>query len=187
MSLFAFEEPVQEAPAGLVYRPQFLSLQEELDLIGFIDLQPWELELKRRRQFYGQSYISGNEYGEVPPILKNLAKKLYEAGLVHSVPDQVLINEYFPGQGIAAHVDYSATANSQVVTVSLLDTYPMQFAHVQSGEVYEKWLERRSVCVMSGPSRHDWTHEILKRKADPVEGGGRRLRLRRVSVTYRTY
>src|SRR5688500_18803298 len=98
------------------------------------------------------------------------------------MPDRVLINEYFPGQGIAAHVDYHPRFGDEVAMVSLLDSYPMRFARGE--EVYEKWLERRSACVISGPSRYEWTHEIARRMSDPV-AGGRRMRGRRLSITFR--
>ena len=90
------------------------------------------------------------------------------------------------GQGIAAHLDEMPHPDSQVVTISLLDSYPMEFARIGTEEKFEQWLARRSVAVMNGASRTEWTHEILKRKADLVQGGGRRVRGRRVSVTYRT-
>ena len=100
------------------------------------------------------------------------------------MPDRCLINEYQPGQGISAHVDHHPRFGDEVVMISLLDEYPMRFAH-PSGKVFEKRLAPRSVCVITGPSRYEWTHEIAKRKSDPVPGGGKRLRKRRVSITYR--
>jgi alkylated DNA repair dioxygenase AlkB len=155
---------------------------EEAELTAWIDAQPWDEELSRRRQFYGGSYGADDEFREVPAILHALAERLCDAGLLSEMPDRVLINEYFPGQGIAAHVDYHPRFGDEVAMVSLLDSYPMRFARGE--EVYEKWLERRSACVISGPSRYEWTHEIARRLSDPV-AGGRRMRGRRVSITFR--
>ena len=118
----------------------------------------------------------------MPAILRALAERLCDAGLLSEMPDRVLINEYLPGQGIAAHVDYHPRFGDEVAMVSLLDSYPMRFA--RGDQVYEKWLERRSACVISGSSRYEWTHEIARRMSDPV-AGGRRMRGRRLSITFR--
>ena len=186
LSLTLFEEDIQAPPEGLVYCPDFLSLSEEREMVEWIDAQPWDTAFSRRRQFYGYSYSQSTPKVEIPFLLGVYAVRLFEQGLVLEVPKQILINEYFPGQGIAAHIDEMPNLQSQVVTVSLLDTYPMLFACAATGLEYEQWLERRSVAIMSGSSRTEWTHEIVKRKADVIQGGGKRMRGRRVSITYRT-
>lgn len=176
-----YEESVP-APEGLRYSPDFLREAEELDLAAWIDAQPWDTGYSRRRQFYGKSYGPDDTHRETPAILSELAQRLFEEGLVHQLPDQILINEYLPGQGIAAHVDYHPEFGDEVAMVSLLDPYPMRFA--KGNESFEVVLERRSACVISGPSRYEWTHEIARRLSDP-SGGGRRTRGRRLSVTFR--
>lgn len=181
-----FEDEAVEPPVGLVYQVDFLTESEELEVVEWIDQQPWDHAYSRRRQFYGQSYRDPSNYTEVPSLFKIFAERLHKTGLTLVVPDHVLINEYLPGQGIAAHVDEMPHPDSQVVTISLLDAYPMEFANIETGMKYEQWLDRRSVAVMSGPSKTDWTHEIIKRKADVIQGGGRRNRGRRISITYRT-
>ena len=187
MSLLTlFDDEVAVAPEGLVYCPDFLSVTEEREISDWIDAQAWDRAFSRRRQFYGHSYSDKAAKTEVPSLLDHYAQRLFELSYTLEVPRQVLINEYLPGQGIAAHIDEMPNRQSQVVTVSLLDSYPMLFAEVDSDRTYEQWLERRSVAVMNGPSRSDWTHEIVKRKADIIQGGGRRMRGRRVSITYRT-
>ena len=181
-----FEEDRADPPEGLAYQSSFLSVVEEASLVAWIDSHEWNHEYSRRRQFYGRSYYHPEVTTEIPSLFLALAARLYDEGLVTAPPDHVLINDYLPGQGIAAHLDEMPHPDSQVVTISLLDTYPMLFARIGSAELYEQWLERRSVAVMSGASRTEWTHEIVKRKADVIQGGGKRLRKRRVSVTYRT-
>lgn len=184
-SISLFEDEVIQVPEGLAYAEEFLSQNEEMDVINWIDRQPWDHGYARRRQFYGKSYRDPSHSTPVPPILDVFAVRLCELGFTMVRAEHVLINEYLPGQGIAAHVDEMPHPDCQVVTISLLDTYPMEFVHIEDGHKYEQWLARRSVAVMSGPSRTDWTHEIVKRKADLIQGG-RRVRGRRVSLTYRT-
>ena len=186
LDLLSWAGDLPLTPEGLVYVPNFITEEEEKEIVQWIDQQPWDHGYARRRQFYGQSYRDPGHYTLVPSLLQIFARRLYEQELTLVEPDHVLINEYLPGQGIAAHVDEMPNPESQVVTISLLDTYPMEFARIGTAEKYEQWLERRSVAIMSGPSNKDWTHEIVKRKADVITGGGRRLRKRRISITYRT-
>jgi len=193
VNLFSeLEDALHVVPEGLVYRPNFLSLEDERRLLEWIETQPWATELSRRRQFYGGGY--GEDRSSVPekvePLpepLFGLASRLHWEGLFEQVPDQALINEYLPGQGIASHVDHHPRFQQQVAMISLADEYPMRFARVGGTGEYEQWLAMRSVCVISGPARYEWTHEIAKRKADVIDGGGKRLRGRRVSVTFRKW
>ena len=187
MTLFSFLDGDQiVAPQGLVVREDFVSSFEEQEMIHWIDSHDWNTEYSRRRQFYGRSYKDPSVETAIPSLFQIIAKRLFNEGLVTSLPDHVLINDYQPGQGIAAHLDEMPHPDSQVVTISLLDSYPMEFARMGTEEKFEQWLARRSVAVMNGASRTEWTHEIVKRRADIVQCGGRRIRGRRVSVTYRT-
>ncbi len=187
MSLFPeFEVSPASPPSGLRYQPDFLTPLDEATLIAWIDSQPWETELSRRRQFYGGSYDSDTpETVPLPAPLDELAERLIADGLLRERPDRCLINEYLPGQGIAAHVDYHPRFGDEVTMISLLDEYPMRFAELGGPGEFDIWLARRSVCVITGPARYDWTHEIVKRLTDPIPGGGRRPRKRRVSITFR--
>ncbi len=179
-----FLDPEPPPPPGLTYGENLIDERTEAELIAWIDAQPWDVELSRRRQWYGGSYGSDDEAKEMPEIIGNLARRLLDEAWVTELPDRCLINEYTPGQGIAAHVDYDNCGN-EIVMISLLDSYPMEFAHTTDGRKYEKWLSRRSICVIRDEARWEWTHEIHKRKADVIVGGGRKLRGRRVSVTLR--
>lgn len=181
--LFPELAEIAQAPEGLAYVPNFLEEAEELALSEWIDTQSWDTAYSRRRQFYGESY-EGDEFSrEVPLTLSSLGERIVQGGYLRELPDQVLINEYLPGQGIAAHVDYYPQFGDQVAMVSLLAAYPMRFA--RGREEFELWLERRSLSVISGSSRYEWTHEIARRMSDPIPGAGRRSRGRRISITFR--
>jgi alkylated DNA repair dioxygenase AlkB len=185
-SLFPeFDLTQPPAPEGLVYVPEFIPAEDEAELIAWIDAQPWETELARRRQFYGGGYEAEDAPEPLPELLHRLGQRMHSEGLLPEIPDRVLINEYLPGQGIAAHVDHHPRFGNGVGIVSLLDSYPMRFVQMAGGAAFEQWLERRSACVLFGPSRYLWTHEITKRHSDMVPGGGKRLRGRRLSVTFR--
>ena len=177
---------------GLNCVPGFLDESNSHRLLGILDRQPWLDDLNRRVQHYGWRYdyksrkIHHDAYlGSLPGFLLDVAKDLFSAGLMECVPDQAIVNEYLPGQGIAAHIDCEPCFGPEITTISLGDDYPMLFTNVSTSESREVWLPVGSVCVMSGPARYEWQHEIAKRKSD-LFCGTRKLRKRRVSVTFRT-
>lgn len=122
--------------------------------------------------------------GALPGWLANVAQKLYaETGLFDRVPEQVIVNEYLPGQGIATHIDHSGFGPT-VCMVSLLDDWEMDFS--------ENWkdknpalLKQGSVVLLTGAARSEWQHGIAPRKSELMESG-RRGRKRRLSMTFRT-
>lgn len=175
---------------GLICVPGFLRVPQSL--LDTIDRMPWLDDLSRRVQHYGWRYdykarrVSDDAYlGPLPAFLQDVAVELFSAGLMESVPDQAIVNEYLPGQGISAHIDCEPCFGPEIASISLGDEYPMRFTHTVTGQVHDLWLPVGSVCVMRGPARYDWKHEIVKRKSDLL-GGARKLRKRRVSVTFRT-
>lgn len=176
---------------GLTYTPSFLTEAEEHDLLRRINEQTWSAALKRRVQHYGYAYdyksralMNSPVVEPLPDWLDALAGKVSAAVVGHPRFDQVIVNEYTPGQGIGAHVDQRDVFGPVVATVSLGSDVVMDFAHDGSTTV-PLLLERRSMACLSGPARSAWTHGIAARQSDMVLGH-RRARGTRVSVTFRT-
>ncbi|MNX56256.1 hypothetical protein D3C86_870440 [compost metagenome] len=176
-------------PAGLSLVENFLSPEEELQIVAQIDNASWQHSLKRRVQHYGWRYdytkrrIDVDErLGPLPFWADDLAKRLLSLGLVSEMPDQVIVNEYIKTQGIGQHIDCPLCFRGPIVTVSLLETWTMvfrqQFESLESK--VEICLPRASAAILDGPARMDWSHEIPKR----VKEKGH-VRKRRLSVTFR--
>lgn len=179
-----FDVSLPDLP-GLRYLPNYISVNEETALIVEIDSQQWNTAWQRRRQLYGASY--GRAEGEPRPMPawgKNLAQRMLAAGITHQFFDQLLVNEYQPGQGIAMHRDYQ-TFGDTVVSLSLLSHCVMTLFHPTEKRREQLLLQRRSLLVLSGPARHQWQHGIAARKNDTWQGV-KLTRYRRVSVTLRT-
>lgn len=176
-------EPVSDI-AGLSYLPDFISAEEERALIEAIDHQPWLSDLKRRVQHYGYKYdykaraVTNDAYlGPLPDWLMPVIQKL------SFKPDQAIVNEYEPGQGISAHVDCVPCFDEMIASLSLGSGATMQFR--KENEKQEIYLEPRSLTILSGPARYEWTHAIPARKSDMVSGF-KIERERRISLTFRT-
>lgn len=174
------EERTFKTPKGLVVIYDFITENEEENLLELIDSLEWLDVLKRRVQQYGRSYDYGSKnLGSAPSIpqeIKNIGEKI---PLFEREPDQVIVNEYKSGQGISAHTDHYRHFGPVVATLSLGCEVPMIFK--REGKEKEVKLPRRSVAILAGESRSSWTHEIPSRKKDDGV-----TRTTRVSITYRT-
>lgn len=101
-----------------------------------------------------------------------------------AVPDQVIVNEYEPGQGISAHIDCVPCFDGTIASLSLGSSCVMEFLNARTRGKREILLDERSLIVLSGEARYDWTHAIPGRKSDMINGQ-KMYRLRRASLTFR--
>jgi alkylated DNA repair dioxygenase AlkB len=184
-TLFHLTVTVAEVPAipGLRYLPGYLSEADEPALVGAIDCMPWNTEWKRRRQPYGVGYGSRSDSPAIPLWGRQLADRLFAAGVTNRPFQQMLVNEYLPGQGISPHRDYAPFGRT-VVSLSLLSPCVMDFRHPPTGRKERLLLEPRNLLVLSDEARYDWEHGIAPRKWDVWQEMGIE-RARRLSVTFR--
>lgn len=184
----------QLTPEGLIIIPNFISDEAALNLLDKIDQSPWITDLKRRVQHYGYKYDYSNRaagpssyLGPLPDWAENLANTLYDRHFFKRPPDQVIVNEYLPGQGISAHIDAVQSFGDIIASLSLNSTCMMDFVKNgdQSKQKYHQILYPNSLAILSGPARYDWTHEIPARQSDMINGI-KHPRGRRVSLTFRT-
>lgn len=190
--LFNFEKTSSEPIQGLNYIPDFISLQEEQELIAAIDSHSWLHDLKRRVQHYGYKYdykarsLSAQSYiGELPEWVVPIAAKLRSNKIFSKSVDQVIVNEYLPGQGISAHIDCVPCFDVVIASLSLGSPAMMQFVNVRTSEKQDLYLEQRSLVVLASAARYEWTHSIPARKSDIVDGI-KVARNRRLSLTFRS-
>lgn len=176
---------------GLTYLDDFLSPELETELVGHIDAAPWLGDLKRRVQHYGYKYdykaraVDESMFlGALPEWAMSLGKGLVDRELFPTAPDQLIVNEYKPGQGISAHVDCEPCFQDAIASITLGSGCTMDFTSVESGEKRSVFLQSRSIVVLTGESRYHWRHAIAARKSDVIDGQ-RVQRSRRISLTYR--
>jgi alkylated DNA repair dioxygenase AlkB len=178
--------------AGMTYCRDFISPGEAAELCSHIDDQPWRHDLKRRVQHYGYRYdytarIVGRDayLGPLPDWLHPLGRAMSAPEFLGAVPDQVIVNEYMPGQGIASHVDCVPCFGPGIAIISLGSPCVMIFTHVPTAARHAMTLEERSLTVLSGAARYGWQHGIPARKSDVIDGV-KVVRGRRLSLTFRT-
>ena len=188
----------QEAIAaigGLQYVENYIDKHQHDWLLTRIDKyhkHQWLDDLKRRVQHYGFKYDykarrvdMGMRLGELPEWLKRLSQKLHQDEHMPEVADQVIVNEYLPGQGISSHVDCEPCFEDTIVSLSLGASCVMDFTNKSDKtKKVPVWLAPRSLVVLSGEARHEWLHGIAARKSDEWNGQ-KHERQRRVSLTFR--
>lgn len=175
-------------PPGLRIINGFITLEEEAALIQAVDSATWNTTLARRTQHYGYTYHYKQRglmvADQIPIWCEMLWPKMRHAELLPQgkIPDQMIVNEYLPGQGITSHID-SFVFGEPIMSLSLGSPCIMEFARAGHANV-EVVLQRCSLAIMTGEARSKWTHKIAARKSDMINGK-KVARTRRVSLTFR--
>jgi alkylated DNA repair dioxygenase AlkB len=177
---------------GLCYFPSFIDARMHNRLIETIDKQSWENSLMRRVQQYGYRYDYKNRtigkadwLGPLPEWTARTKALFHQQNVFEACTDQMIVNEYLPGQGIASHIDRTTCFGETIAILSLGSPIIMDFAHAYSQDKSEVLLESCSLLVLKGPARYEWKHGIAARKTDRFQGDSFK-RERRISLTFRT-
>lgn len=201
----ALSDPSARVP-GLQFTREFVSEAQERELLAFLDRDGrahWESTVRARQvQHFGfvfnyetrrcdlpKTGEAAEDRGlAMPPLLSRLVEQIVDAGAMDGhAPNQITVNEYLPGQGIAAHIDTHAAFTTAIASLSLENEIVMEFRRPGSDGVEgvePVLLPPRSLVVMTGASRYEWTHAIQPRLFDVVDGA-RVDRKRRLSITFR--
>lgn len=203
---------------GLELIPEFVTEDEAEALLAAVDDRPWDSTIKRRVQHYGHVFdyarlTLAEEGGRAPPELPEFCRDVARRVSQHTPRpiDQLTVNEYQPGVGIASHCDAHSAFEDGVCGLTLGSGIVMEFRRPrpdsggkvsvgrhhrlappppesQDGEsIVQKnvWLPSRSLFILTGEARYAWQHGIAWRKTDCLAAGDVRHRARRVSFTFR--
>ncbi|XP_060659838.1 LOW QUALITY PROTEIN: alkylated DNA repair protein alkB homolog 8, partial [Drosophila nasuta] len=193
----------KQLPSGLILLPNFISVEEEavlLNAVGDGDAGSVRTEdtLKHRHvKHFGYEFLYGsNNVDPMQPLLEQpipsacdfLWPRLDNTELPKILtPDQLTVNAYEPGQGIPPHVDTHSAFVGPILSLSLQSDVVMDFR--RNNELVHVLLPRRSLLVMSGESRYDWTHGIKPKHIDVLATASGSLttqaRSKRTSLTFR--
>jgi hypothetical protein len=116
----------------------------------------------------------------VPPKIHSLLFPLHPTRA-----RQAILNLYQPGEGITPHIDLLGRFGDGIIGVSLGSGCVMRFDRVENrgdsesqlrdqlkeieADRWELYLPERSVLVLSGDARYQWTHGIERLAEDFVE------------------
>lgn len=104
--------------------------KDMFDDAAFLPTQPSVRHTYRARTITSDVYL-----GPLPDWITKIARRLYdETRLFDRIPEQVIVNEYCPGQGIALHADRRCFGGA-VATISLGDDWEMKFRPVKGASM----------------------------------------------------
>ena len=171
--------PLPELPPGMRYAPEFLSRQEESDLLAILrqlplaPMQYLQYTARRRVASYGGQYdFSAQKLQEAQPLpawLDPLRERAGAwAGIAPERFTQALVAEYQPGTPLGWHRDVPDFED--VVGISLLDEAVLRlrpWPHVVGSKApgFKLVLPPRSIYLLRGASRWEWQHSVPPTKA----------------------
>ncbi|BCS83609.1 2OG-Fe(II) oxygenase superfamily protein [Cotonvirus japonicus] len=176
---------------GFTLIKDYLTVEQENELIKKINEQNWVIDYQRKLQYYNYRNELFDPYdlipipSKIPDFLNELIEQMINDKIIDEKPDQIIINEYEPGQGLRPHFDRKDYYKNTIVGVSLGSGITMDF--YRGGKLPEKkslYLPRRSVYVLKDDARYIWKHGIPPRKYDIVDGK-EIPRGTRISITFR--
>jgi alkylated DNA repair dioxygenase AlkB len=182
-------------PSGLVYRPEFITLEEEAEILSYIEFLPLHeaeyevkghgiVESKRRHFGFGWGYnYDTKEFvpgPPLPPFLERIQRRIGKwLDISPSRVVEALINEYSPTSALGWHRDNEAFEH--IVGISLGGWARMRFRPIQprgerkdASKVVSLELEPRSAYIMQKDIRWKWQHSVAATK------------VLRYSITFRT-
>lgn len=177
---------------GFLYKPDFISSEEEELLIAFIQGRQLshavggtegQYKAKRRHMNFGWSYdFERKSFIPGPPLprfLQRFARRIEKwLDIPRGSVVEALLNEYTPGSALGWHRDNEEFEH--IVGISLCGWIRMRLRPLsRKGDTHAKdavslELEPRSVYVMQGDVRWNWQHSVAA------------ARTLRYSITFRT-
>ena len=185
-------DPASIFRQGAAILPDILTEAEERRILMRIGDAPWMTDIGRRVQHYGFRYDYRNRassrrtpapaFPRWAHVMAARLRPLFDG----AAPEQCIVNEYRPGQGIGMHADHG-DFGPVVVSLSLGAAWQMHFRprrirpYVRDAMTSDETapLPRRSALVLRGPARQDWMHGIDR-------AANARQHATRVSATFRT-
>lgn len=176
-------------PKGLTIIEDFVTKDEEEELVNNINNSQWNTKLRRYTQHYGYEYnyttktiTEDDRLGDLPEWTDGVIEKVMETGKIEKEPDQIIVNRYLPGEGIYPHIDRPKIFGDQIYSLSLNSDCVMRFK--RGSAVRNIYLKRRSLLIMEDEARYEWYHSIPAVKSDHVNGTDI-VRGTRYSITFR--
>lgn len=173
------QEQEQKDIKGLSIVENFITEDEEIKLLTIINGCKWDTTLTRRTQQYGYTYnytsYNCTKTNPIPESFNFIVDRIFSTFGI--IPEQLIINEYLPGQGISKHTDSKIFGN-EIFSLSLNSDTTMLF--LNDSDNVEKTLKRRSILLMKDDARYLWKHCIQQKHYDNGIKRGKRI-----SMTFR--
>lgn len=146
---------------------------------------------------FGYSYgYGGNNKGidkiaDIPNLFSKLvlAERINNAINKHLIEipmEQLIINQYLPGQGINFHTDHEKYFGPTILCLTIGSGTNIEFEHKDKTQSYNLYVEPGSLYIMTEDARYKWQHGIEQKIYDFDNNNVKKKREIRYSITFRT-
>ncbi|XP_074264522.1 alkylated DNA repair protein ALKBH8 homolog [Silene latifolia] len=153
---------------GLYLFHDFITPNEEKELLAAVDSRPWISLAKRRVQHYGYEFcyqtrnVDTQRYlGVLPSFVSPVLERVWTSSLEDATAinlDQLTVNEYPPGVGLSPHIDTHSAFEDKIFSLSLAGPCIMEFRRYQDG----CWQSDSASKVMHGESLENSANFVKK-------------------------
>lgn len=165
---------VRNIPPTVYYIPNFITEDEESHIIKNVYSVPkpkWTVLSNRRLQDYGGvPHEKGMIPEKIPSWLQIYMNKIDELNVFEGkTTNQVLINEYLPGQGIMPHTD-GPIFSPTITTITCGSHTILEFLENNESrrKVCDLLLERFSLVIIKDDLYSKYLHSICERTSDVI-------------------
>lgn len=159
---------------GLKYCANYLTEDEEKNLLKLLgeskELTPITHSKDSRNVIqYGYTYAYNRSGVTKCSPIPEIYKKLIDTERVKKVLgsdyefNQLIINQYNPGQGISAHIDHTKYFGHVIFCISIGASTVIDFSKEDKNDAI--LAEPKSAYAMTGDSRYLWKHSIAGKKS----------------------
>ena len=165
---------------GLYYQANFLTEEEEKQILSIIDSNEWNHDIQRKTQYYGYTYYHTRHNSTSMQPTEQIENTHFPLSQLQFVidkfkdttifppdhpPTQILVNEYLRNMSIKGHVDNVDAFGDVIISLSLCGPAYMTMRSIENPNIVAKvFMEERSILIMSGDSRFKWRHAITKQR-----------------------
>jgi alkylated DNA repair dioxygenase AlkB len=187
---------------GLYYIPNYLTQQQYDNIMTNLLISTnWSTvgssTNSRRVLQYGYSYAYNRSGIEKIEPIPELYKNLIDIDNINNILgiklldnnnfQQLIVNEYKPGQGIYKHIDHTKYFGPIILCITCGSGVNMEFSI--NDQIINFYVKPYSMYIMSGDARHLWKHGIKATSNDVIIENNKKNKVKRgtrYSITFRS-
>lgn len=189
---------------GLTMYENIVTEEMKTQILEDLNSRIWDDNISRRTQHYNYRYpynrskrlidVNSEEgrdlkglYKMKDSIIIEHIKNFLEQYLGIEI-DQCIVNEYDRNDKIGGHTDDEVLFGDTIVALSILEPTLMRFKNKKNkDDVRDVVIPSKSLIVMRGKARYEYTHEIPGLKSFKISGGKytKPMDYLRISLTFR--
>ena len=172
---------------GFLYKANVIDVKSETQLLKWLESSElWSgvstSKNARKVIHFGEAYKYRTNADTIAHPIPSELEPLLDI-IQHREHLSCIVNRYLPGQGIAPHIDDTKQFGPTIWCFTIGSGTQILFK--RPGSVIPMYVRPRSLYVMTGECRFQWSHSISSRKSDFIDGRKVRRGVR-YSLTFRT-